>query len=131
MSLLNRHFGGTESAATAISEFGDIAGWASTAGNASKRAFFYSLGVTRNLGTLGGASVATGVNDYSEIVGYFEVASGARHAFLYSEGVDARSRHPRRPQQRSHGDRNFSHAVVGFSECRAAARTRSSTATAR
>jgi probable HAF family extracellular repeat protein len=85
MSPLGDTFGGTDSAATAISDYGPIAGWASTAGNASTRAFFFSDGVMTNLGTLGGASVALGVNA-GEAVGYSVVASGARHAFLYRDG---------------------------------------------
>jgi probable HAF family extracellular repeat protein len=85
MTLLGETFGGTDSAATAITDYGDIAGWASTAGNASKRAFQYIGGVTTNLGTLGGDSVATGLNGI-DVVGYSVVASGARHAFIYSGG---------------------------------------------
>jgi probable HAF family extracellular repeat protein len=120
MSLLNsvEPFGGTESAAMAISEAGDIAGWASTAGNASKRAFFYSLGVTKNLGTLpgGGASVATGVNDHSEIVGYAEVAAGVKHAFLYADGAMRDLGTLGGANSEATGIANFTHAVVGFSD---------------
>ena len=116
MSLLNNTFGGTDSAATAVSEFGDIAGWASTTNNASTRAFWYSLGVTKNLGTLGGASVATGVNDHSEIVGYSEVASGARHAFLYSDGVMRDLGTLGGANSEARAIANFSRAVVGLSD---------------
>ena len=86
MSPLGEPFGFTDSAATAISEYGPIAGWASTKGNASStRAFLFNDGVMTNLGTLGGVSVALGVNA-GEAVGYSVVASGARHAFLYRDG---------------------------------------------
>ena len=41
-----------------------------------------------DLGTLGGTySVATGINNSGQIVGYADTASGQTHAFLYSGGT--------------------------------------------
>ena len=116
MTRLGSTFGGTDSAATAINDGGEVAGWAATAGNASRRAFLYSGGVTRNLGTLGGESVATGLNESAEVVGYSVVASGARHAFLYSGGsmIDLGTLGGRNSEARAIVD--YVSAVVGTSE---------------
>jgi probable HAF family extracellular repeat protein len=41
-----------------------------------------------NLGTLGGANgVANALNNSNQVVGWSQIASGAQHAFLYSNGV--------------------------------------------
>ena len=116
MTQLGSTFGGTDSAATAINDGGEVAGWASTTGNASRRAFFYSGGVTRNLGTLGGDSVATGLNNASDVVGYSVLPSGARHAFLHSGGsmIDLGTLGGRNSEARAISD--YSPVVVGTSE---------------
>jgi probable HAF family extracellular repeat protein len=53
-------------------------------------AFLYSNGQMTDLGTLGGTtSIATGVNEAGQVVGYSETADGGllyAHAFLYSNG---------------------------------------------
>jgi probable HAF family extracellular repeat protein len=49
----------------------------------------YSNGSVQNLGTLPGGtySVASGVNNAGQVVGYADTVGGAIHAFLYSKGV--------------------------------------------
>jgi probable HAF family extracellular repeat protein len=50
-------------------------------------AFLYSDGKMTDLGTLGGKeSVAFGINDAGQIVGWADNANGYAHAFLYSFG---------------------------------------------
>ena len=56
------------------------------------------------------------MNDHSEIVGYSEVASGARHAFLYADGSMRDLGTLGGPNSEATAIANFSHAVVGFSE---------------
>jgi len=54
-----------------------------TAGHAMAAEFVIS-----DLGTLGGTfSIATGVNDLGQVVGYSATADGATHAFLWQSGT--------------------------------------------
>jgi probable HAF family extracellular repeat protein len=39
----------------------------------------------RDLGSLGGGSYATGINNAGQVVGYFETNVGTVHAFLWTE----------------------------------------------
>jgi probable HAF family extracellular repeat protein len=75
---------GGDSVARAVNSAYDIAGYACTAGNASCRAFVVRDGVPTNLGSLGGNSVANGINENGLIVGASVVTGTTRHAFLYS-----------------------------------------------
>ena len=62
--------GGNASAATAINTPGQVTGWSTTAGGAT-RAFLYSAGTMTDLGTLQGGSFSTGaaLNDLGQVVG--------------------------------------------------------------
>ena len=74
-----------ESRGVAINSDGVAVGYAENGGD--YRAF-RSDGTPQFLGTLGGpSSNATGINDAGDIVGSADVASGARHAFLYRAGT--------------------------------------------
>jgi probable HAF family extracellular repeat protein len=77
------------SCAYAINDTGQVAGCAVMGAN--WHAFVYSESTMTDLGTLGGASsVATGLNDNGQVVGYADVVgghSGPYHAFLYSAGT--------------------------------------------
>jgi probable HAF family extracellular repeat protein len=79
--------GGKESAATDISNAGQIVGYASTYGNET-HAFLYQQGRMTDLGTLGGTdSRANSINNRGQIVGSANVAvSNKAHAFLYADG---------------------------------------------
>jgi probable HAF family extracellular repeat protein len=49
---------------------------------------FYSTSGDVSLGSLGGASgVANALNNANQVVGWSQIASGAQHAFLYSNGA--------------------------------------------
>ena len=70
--------------AAAINDAGQVAG---TFGQT--RAMLYTPGIgSQDLGTLGGAtSVAYGINELGQVVGYSTTATGDRHAFLWTAGV--------------------------------------------
>lgn len=56
--------------------------------NLSAHAFLYEDEVMIDLGTLGGVnSIAYGINDSGQVVGYSNVAGGDEHAFLYDGDV--------------------------------------------
>ncbi|MGH9309706.1 MAG: hypothetical protein ACRD1U_10055 [Vicinamibacterales bacterium] len=78
---------GGDSEARAVNIDNHIVGYACTAGNASCRAFLFAGGVATNLGSLGGNSVATGINNSSQIVGTSFISSTRKHAFRYADGV--------------------------------------------
>ena len=79
--------GGKESAATDISNVGQIVGYASTYSDET-HAFLYQQGRMADLGTLGGTdSRANSINSRGHVVGNANVAgSNKTHAFLYAEG---------------------------------------------
>jgi probable HAF family extracellular repeat protein len=80
----------TNTYAYAVNNRGDIVGSSGVLDNAGieqSRAFFYTGGQMRDLGTLGGAfSYAYGINDFSQIVGWSQLGDGSSHAFVYLKG---------------------------------------------
>ena len=77
---------GGASEAFAISNNGQVAG-KYLAGN-NYQAFLWNDGVMQGLGTLGGdSSVALGVNDAGQVVGYSYNGSGRQRAFLWQNGA--------------------------------------------
>ncbi len=62
--------GGANAIAQAVNSNRAVVGFSETAAG-QNRATFWQNGTIRNLGTLGGASFATGVNDEDVVIGYF------------------------------------------------------------
>ena len=87
--------GGTNTAANAINNLGQIVGQSDVIGAVTQpHAFLYSNGVMKDLGTLGSnaiapSSSAQAINDAGQIAGYSTASNSAQHvhAFLYSGGV--------------------------------------------
>src|SRR5262249_37325007 len=78
--------GGITSKALAINNFGQIAGYSSTA-DGNYHAVIWDAGEIVDLGTLGGKlSFAAGINNSGEVVGRADTASGVTHAFLWKNG---------------------------------------------
>jgi probable HAF family extracellular repeat protein len=78
--------GGSYSYATAISDSGQVVGYATTT-SGETHAFLYDNGSMTDLGTLGGSySYATDINDLGKVVGYSITTSGDTRAFLYANG---------------------------------------------
>ncbi len=73
-----------------INNKGQVIGTLTSASGSGYRAFLYSDGSMKGLGTLGGpSSGGSSVNDNGYVVGWSEISSGVRplsHAFLYSNG---------------------------------------------
>lgn len=75
--------GGQTSVAAAITDAGDIVGWASTADEMHTHATLWRSGATHDLGTLGGSrSQALAVNDSGAVAGVGQTANGHMHAML-------------------------------------------------
>src|SRR6185369_8175765 len=67
--------GGSFSSPSAINNSGQIAGYASLAGDETNHGFLYSGGVITDLGTLGGSySAAWAMNDSGQIAGHSYIA---------------------------------------------------------
>ena len=81
--------GGDVSEAYGINDQGQVVGFSVTTDN-SLRAFLYSNGAMKNLGTLGTdftTSRARGINNRSQVIGYSRTRGGQQYAFLYSNGA--------------------------------------------
>ena len=78
---------GPWSAANAINASGEVVGGTDTTANV--HAFLYSNGAMHDLGFLprGTYSLAVGINDIGQVVGYADVGTSYMFAFLYSNGV--------------------------------------------
>jgi probable HAF family extracellular repeat protein len=76
--------GGLNSEAAAVNNDGVVVGWSQTRTGAI-RATRWKNGFKRSLGTLGGKSVATGINELGVIVGWCETP--IRRAFIWKDGV--------------------------------------------
>jgi probable HAF family extracellular repeat protein len=79
--------GGSRSVAYNLNDAGQVVGWADLTGNITFHAVLWNNGVITDLGTLSGPSVASGINNSGQIVGYSYTAAGRQHAFIYSGGV--------------------------------------------
>jgi probable HAF family extracellular repeat protein len=87
--------GGSASYAYGNNNSGQIVGSSFTSGDNVRHAFLYSGGTMMDLGALppwnqGGyvvTTVATGINDRGQVVGYATDSYGDNHAFLYSGGM--------------------------------------------
>jgi probable HAF family extracellular repeat protein len=76
--------GGLFSAAYAINDSGQVAGYADTADRGSRHGFLWGAGVMTDVGTLGGRnSYAQAVSAYGQVVGYADTADGLPHAFFW------------------------------------------------
>ena len=78
--------GGTNSAARAINDAGQVAGWSYTANNAAYHATVWNGATATDLGApLGGtSSVATAINTAGQVVGYAFFAKNAQHAAVWN-----------------------------------------------
>ena len=81
-------FGGNVSIGEAINKAGQVVGYAELQGG-DKRAFLFTHGRLKNLGTLPGGtqSFAYGVDDHERVVGASDAKDSPLRAFIYSDGV--------------------------------------------
>jgi probable HAF family extracellular repeat protein len=82
------NLGGFFGFSTDINDAGQVVGFADTLG-IDIRAFLYSNGAMKNLGTLPGGttSSASGLNEAGQVVGTADNSAGVDRAFLYSNGA--------------------------------------------
>jgi probable HAF family extracellular repeat protein len=80
--------GGGSSNGVAINRTGDVVGYAQLAGG-EQRAFVFSHGKIKNLGTLAGGtqSFAYGIDDHGRIVGASDAKDSPLRAIIYTDGV--------------------------------------------
>ncbi len=75
-------FDGPPSAATAVNDLGQVAGWSNVSISPANHAFLYTGGTLHDLGTLGGTnSAAADVNELGIVVGTSDTIAGSQHAF--------------------------------------------------
>lgn len=80
--------GGLNSVGNGINQSGEVTGWADTSTGA-RRAFLFSNGTMRDLGTLAGGrgwSSADGVNQSGQVTGWSDTSDNS-HAFLFRNGT--------------------------------------------
>lgn len=90
LRVLDAPPGYASSWATGVNDRGDVVGIAAAGdpANTPQRAFLYSAGQSRALGTLGGAwSAAAAINNAGQIIGTSANAAGQSRAFLYQDGI--------------------------------------------
>jgi probable HAF family extracellular repeat protein len=80
--------GGLTSAAVAVNDRGQVAGWSATSpANETEHAFLWERGRMLDLGTLGGQhSHATAISERGHVVGDSQTADGSWHAFIWHRG---------------------------------------------
>lgn len=72
------------SVAVGINDSEQVVGWSSTDNNQTMRATVWENGVSKDLGTLGGASsYAQGINNSGQVVGYSYTSNYLEHAVLW------------------------------------------------
>jgi len=85
------YIGGTPKATNpnGISSDGQVTGYSYVSGSSVYNAFLFQGGPLEDLGALagGGFSIGTGLNEFSDVVGYGTLAQGGTHAFLVRNGI--------------------------------------------
>ncbi|MEA5112553.1 MAG: hypothetical protein VB050_00850 [Geobacteraceae bacterium] len=78
--------GGSYSFVRGMNDFGDVVGQSSPI-SGSDHAFVYTAGSMKDLGSLGGLSIAYDINNQGQIIGFYEDANKVRHSFIYENGA--------------------------------------------
>ncbi|HEY3309412.1 MAG TPA: hypothetical protein VGJ93_13235 [Desulfuromonadaceae bacterium] len=78
--------GGRESTASAINKHGTVVGFSDTKVSYVEHGFIWKKGKMADLGSLGGSSRATAINNADEVIGYSFTSSGEYHAFIWKKG---------------------------------------------
>jgi probable HAF family extracellular repeat protein len=105
--------GGTQSQAYGINNLGQIVGWSSLTGDASRHATLWKGGIPIDLGTLGESSEAYGINDAGQIVGYSSLTGGVHLATLWNGGTLTDLGTLGGTQSRAYGINNLGQIVGG------------------
>jgi probable HAF family extracellular repeat protein len=87
MTLLPATLGGRDVVANDINDADQVVGYAQRSGGLPHHAFLYANGATIDLGSLGGTSEASAINNDGIIAGRSQTATGAMHAFRHQHGV--------------------------------------------